>query len=222
MRDSSQTSATQSARQPLLVVGGILALVVAAIGSVRAADDTSGSHDDSHRAADAGAGGGVGQRADPPAGGSVADDSDWSEGSLEPVRTGPAEVRDPVGLDDRTRFGIGLTARVVDVEAVRGRARGPGEIAGPALRVTVRARNVSSSRIPLDNTLVDMSYGSRRTPGVMLTGPGAKPFPASIAAGESATGRYVFNIPPRHRDRVRVSLTYSAEVPTAVFAGRVR
>lgn len=249
MRDSSQANESQMARGPLLVVAGILALVVAAIGSVRAADGPAGGHDattvSAQNANQPGNGGGVaGAPTDKDDDQTPSDDDDApddqatvngqaapedevagskdGDDELDPVRTKPQDIRDPIDLEDPAKFGVGLTARVADVEAVQGKARGPGEIAGPALRVTIRATNNSARSIPLDNTFVDMSYGKQRTPGIMLTGPGTKEFPESVAAGADATGIYVFNIPPKHRDRIQVTVTYAADVPTAVFAGPVR
>jgi len=58
--------------------------------------------------------------------------------TVEPTRK-PSSVK--TGLDNKVETSPGVTARVKSVEAVKGEARGPGEIAGPALRVTIAITN---------------------------------------------------------------------------------
>ena len=51
------------------------------------------------------------------------------------------------------------------------------------------------------------------------SGPGAVPLPQSVAPGKSATGKYVFRVPPEERDHVRVDFTYTLEAPKVIFTG---
>jgi hypothetical protein len=140
-------------------------------------------------------------------------------GSLEPVPVAPAKVNRPVALDETADFGTGLTVRLVDVEAVKGKAEGPGQIAGPALRVTLQARNESGKKVSLEGSVVDLSYGEGQTPGMRLRGPGTVEFPASVKSGGTAKGAYVFAVPEDQRYLIKVSMSYVASEPTVVFMG---
>jgi len=124
-----------------------------------------------------------------------------------------------VPLDRSADFGTGITVRVVSIEAVKGVATRPGDIAGPALRVKLKAANSSRKRVSLAHTVVDVSYGRKRTPGVGLSRPGVKPFPDAVAPGQAVEGTYVVAVPVEERDRIQVFMSYSASEPTVVFEG---
>ena len=116
-------------------------------------------------------------------------------------------------------LGNGVSVRVTDVEKVVGTARGPGEIAGPAARVTVRVSNKTRQRIPMDLALVNLYYGRQKTPAQVLSGPGSAPLRRPVAAGEAASGKYVFGVPGNQFDRIVVEFSYTTEAPTVVFSG---
>ncbi|TNC20148.1 hypothetical protein FHE66_01505 [Georgenia sp. 311] len=137
------------------------------------------------------------------------------EGRTVPVEAVP--VLPAVGLDATGDFGTGLTVRLTAIEAVDGVARAPGEVAGPALAVTLRAANDSTGSIPLDDVVVLLSYGQDRTPATDL-GQGSTPLSGSLSAGASATGTYVFAVPEDVRDDLRVEIAADA-APTVAFAG---
>lgn len=137
----------------------------------------------------------------------------------EPVAAGERRVRRPVPLADTARFGTGLDLRVIDVEAVRGVARGPGEIAGPAVRLTVQLTNRGRREISLESVVLSVSYGPDRTPAMTLTGPDGRPFGGTLAPGGSQRARYVFAIPPAARDHVKVVASYTGSVPGVALTG---
>lgn len=112
-----------------------------------------------------------------------------------------------------------LTAAVTRMEAVQGTATGPGEIAGPAVRFTVRITNGTSKRISLSDTVINVYTGKDESPAVELSGPGGKDLPASVAAGSSATGVFVFNIPKSERSLVTVTVDTSTSNPVLAFTG---
>jgi hypothetical protein len=146
-----------------------------------------------------------------------------------PGQTAPAPAKTPKGSDapDAVRTGLrapaelgnGVVVDVSRIEAVRGEAQGPGETEGPALRFTVRVDNQSGERIDLSATAVTAYSGPDDDPAGDLSGPGAAPFTGALAAGESARGVYVFQVPLDQRGRVRVDFSYGAEAPRAVFRG---
>jgi hypothetical protein len=135
--------------------------------------------------------------------------------SVEPVRT-----KDPVPLDDEGDFGTGLTVELTKIQSVKGEAKMPGEIAGPALKVTVQAANDSKKAISLDTVVVALSYGEDRTPAVELSD-GRKPLSGDLDGGDEKTGTYVYNVPTDERDDVRVEISYTGEAPTVAFEGSV-
>jgi hypothetical protein len=143
----------------------------------------------------------------------------FTPGSLAPVPVEPAGTMPPVDLDEPASFGGGLVARVTSLEAVQGEARGPGETAGPALRVVVELRNSGGRAVSLARSIVTLSYGREPAPGVTLSGPGARPLAGSVSAGGSATGSYVFGVPKDSRDHIQVSISVRASRPTVLFEG---
>jgi hypothetical protein len=147
-----------------------------------------------------------------------------SPGQTEPgVAQTPTATPDPVRaqLGDVARLDRGVRVEVVRFESVQGKARGAGERAGPGVRFTVELTNDTSSDLDLRATTVTAYVGPDRVPANQLSGPGAEDFPTSVGPGDSATGVFVFRMPPRERDDVRVDVSYRGESPTAVFTGSV-
>ena len=128
-------------------------------------------------------------------------------------------VSDPVDLDSPAEFTASVRAEVTKIEAVEGEARGPGEIGGPALRVSVTLNNDTDKAVSLDTTVVALFYGAGQTPGVELSGPGTSPFHGSLPAGGTASGVYVFTCPPGERDDIRITVSYSPSDTTVAFEG---
>lgn len=131
----------------------------------------------------------------------------------EPEVTVTAKVNKPIEPEP------GLTARVSRIEAVKGDAHGPGEIAGPALRVTLRLDNESQSRIVAESIVVNLYYGAKNHPAGPLSGPGLKPFTGVIDKGQKSSGSYVFSVPVDQRRKVRIEFRYSTEAPVTIFEG---
>lgn len=112
-----------------------------------------------------------------------------------------------------------LTAAVTRMEAVQGKATGPGEIAGPSVRFTITIRNTTGKRVDLSSTVVNAYAGADSAPAIPLQGPGGKAFPSSVADGASATGVFVFNIAKADRARVEVTVDTSVRNPVVAFKG---
>jgi hypothetical protein len=138
-------------------------------------------------------------------------------GDTVPVQT--VATLPPVAIDEPADTTTGMTFRLERLEAVQGEATGPGEIAGPAVRVTVVATNGTTSPVLLDGTVVDLIYGPDHTSAAPLSGPGAERFAASIDPGASATAVYVFDVPVDQRAEVSVIVSYLASVSPVVFTG---
>lgn len=138
--------------------------------------------------------------------------------STEPPKEDPGETR--VGLDEPAEVLRDVVIRLASIESVQGEAQGPGEVAGPALRVTVEVANQTGSALSLAGIAVNLYYGVDTVPAVPLDGPGVVAFPASVAAGRAGSGTAVFSVPADQRDLVAVEVTLTASQPLVVFEGR--
>ncbi len=143
-----------------------------------------------------------------------------------PEPTGPTEDAAalppslaPVALTEEAAVGNGVTATVEDLEAVQGSAQGPGQVAGPAVRVTVRIVNGTDAPVSLDAVAVDVTTGPDASPASPLEDVSAVPFTGTVGPGGSAVGAYVFTVPADQRDAVTVAVGYQAGAPYLVFTG---
>ena len=127
----------------------------------------------------------------------------------------------PVGFDEPAAVGNGITADVVSLEAVEGSGRGPGNIAGPALRVTVRITNGTTGQVSLDGVAVDLAHGEEQVPASPIADPSSAPFVGSLSPSENREGVYVFTVPADDRELVTLSVGYQAGAPFMVFTGPV-
>ena len=124
-----------------------------------------------------------------------------------------------VPLDQPAAVGNGITAVVSSLEAIEGTARGPGNVAGPALRATVRITNGTPDPVSLDAVVVDLATGPDLTPASPLDDPSERPFFGTAAPGETVEGVSVFTVPADDREAVTLSVGYQAGAPFLVFTG---
>ncbi|MCF6509013.1 hypothetical protein E9549_16595 [Blastococcus sp. MG754426] len=175
-----------------------------------------------------GGGGGGAAAADEPAAAQTSAAADETIAPLPPTPTptGPTEdVDEPppslpeVALDAPAAVGNGVVATVASVEAIEGTGVGPGNIAGPALRVTVRIENGTPEAVSLDGVAVNLAYGDDRTPASPLDDPSRRPFTGMVEPGGSGEGVYVFSVPTDVRELVTVEVGYQAGAPLLLFTG---
>ena len=131
----------------------------------------------------------------------------------------PPPSRSAVALDAAAQVGDGVSASLVSLDAIEGTATGPGNIAGPALRITVRIENGTDEPVSLGGVVVDLASGRDLVPASPLDDPSTAPFAGTVAPGEHADGVYVFTIPEEDRGSVTVSVGYQAGAPLMVFTG---
>jgi hypothetical protein len=124
-----------------------------------------------------------------------------------------------VPLDQPAAVGDGVTARVVSLDAVDATGVGPGNVTGPALRVTVALTNGTADALPLGGVAVDLASGPELVPASPVNDPSAAPFSGTVAAGGTAQGVYVFSIAAADRADVTLSVGYEAGAPVLVFTG---
>ncbi|MGY1591291.1 hypothetical protein ACI79D_04875 [Geodermatophilus sp. SYSU D00708] len=143
-----------------------------------------------------------------------------------PTPTGPTDnVDEPppslpeVAIDAPAAVGNGIVASIASVEAIDGTAVGPGNVAGPALRLTVRIENGTSEAVSLDGVSVNLSYGADREPASPLDDPSRVPFTGTVEPGATGEGVYVFSVPTDVRDLITVEVGYQAGAPLLLFTG---
>ena len=137
-------------------------------------------------------------------------------GETLPVQAVQTEA--PVPLDSVGDFGTGLTVRLSEIASVQAEAKAPGEIAGPAVRVTVAATNDGDDDVSLDGVVVFVSYGKDRVPASQF-GSSSDPLVGDLPARGARSGTYVYAVPPDERDDVRVEISYTGAAPTVAFEG---
>jgi hypothetical protein len=127
-------------------------------------------------------------------------------------------VADSVARDEEAEFGDGVTATLAGVAPFTAAGAGVGEVAGPAVRVTLSVTNGSSAPVSLDTTTVNAYYGPDATPASPLTSDGSSaPFSGSLAPGATATGVYAFGIAEGAGDALVVTLGRGAGSALVVF-----
>ena len=131
----------------------------------------------------------------------------------------PPPVQEPVALEEPAAAVPGVVFTIGELEAVDGEARGPGEVAGPSLRFAVSIRNDTAAPVSLTSTVVNFYYGVDQAPATELAAPGGVPLPSDVAAGGTARGVFLFNVPEDGRDLVQIAVDYSAGVPIVLFEG---
>jgi hypothetical protein len=124
-----------------------------------------------------------------------------------------------VGLDEPAASDDGVRVEVLSVDAVDGVGSGPGNVSGPALRVTLELTNGTTAPIALDLVSIGLTHGTDRTPASPLNDPSAAPFAGTLQPGTTGEGVYVFSVPTADRDLVTVSVGYRAGAPYLVFSG---
>ena len=126
----------------------------------------------------------------------------------------------PVPIDKPDTVEQGLVARVSRLEAVQAKATGPGEVSGPAVRVTIALSNRSGKAVDLSNTVVNFTYGTAETPASPISGNKSRALPNRLADGHDASGRFVFEVPRSGRDQVTITVDYSVKTPVVAFRGK--
>jgi len=112
-----------------------------------------------------------------------------------------------------------VTVAVTNLEAVQGEAQGVGEVAGPAVRVTLKVNNATADQIDLSTAVTTMYFGDDQTPAQQLSGPGQVLPPTDLSPDSAATFTLIFSIPAEEREFVTVTFDYSVNEPAVVFSG---
>jgi hypothetical protein len=146
----------------------------------------------------------LGTPTDPGTGGTVPD---------RPVRT-----RRAVPIGRPAHWVSGLSVRVVRLSPMHGKATGPGEVSGPAVRVELEVTNAARRPRSLDSSVVAAFYGPDLTPAPELSS-GEHRLSGRIAARSSVHATYVFTVPVAQRDDLRIEVSLTPSAPTVAFHG---
>lgn len=137
-------------------------------------------------------------------------------GTLDPRFGGVVASTAQVSHDVKTPGG--LTAKVASVESYTATATRPGEVSGPAVKVTLTLVNSTGSDFALSTATVNAYYGSASTPADPVQGDAsAKPFSGTLKPGASATAVYVFTVPAADAGDVTLTLSDQAGARLVVF-----
>lgn len=134
------------------------------------------------------------------------------------IEPGPEPEQVQADLDDVAEIDGDVKISAADVAEIEVEAHTPGETAGPALAVTIRIQNDSDADLDVETVMVTL-IDSAGAAAVPTTSDPAKPFIGSIPPGGSADGVYVFLVPDDARDRIELTIAYSAGVPVVLLVG---
>ncbi|WP_247042131.1 hypothetical protein [Arthrobacter rhizosphaerae] len=139
----------------------------------------------------------------------------------QPAPSAPPMARPsapPVAIGEPAPVSAGILTKVLSIESVQGEARIPGEIAAPAIRVTLQFTNHTQSSVDMTRTVVIAEYGPDSVPAEELGG-GASDFPTEIAPGQSASAVFIFAVPVEQRNGVRFLVDHKLDLPVVVIEG---
>jgi len=116
-----------------------------------------------------------------------------------------AAVAKTVSTGDSSSFGGQVAVTVSPFTAVTVSASGPGEVSGPGMKATVVVRNGGSTPVDLSSLSVNGYYGDDYTPASPVASE-TTGLTGSLAAGDQATGSYVFSVPKDAQSAFRVTV----------------
>jgi hypothetical protein len=120
-----------------------------------------------------------------------------------------------VGPGEPAALTADVTVTVRGLTAVSVGAQGPGEVAGPGVRVDLEVRNDSSEPFDLGTLAVNASTDG--TPAIPSDSAPAKALSGQLVRGRTATGVYVFTVPKGAEDDLRVDVSSSSAADVVVF-----
>lgn len=138
----------------------------------------------------------------------------------EVVAPVPVTTNAAVPFNSVADFGGQVTASLTNVTAIDATAQLPGEIAGPAVAITIEIDNASAAAIGLDTVTVDLTDGAGN-PTLPMTADPAAPLSGVLSPGEKRSGVYVFTVPVDARNQMSLTVSYSTGSPTVLFTGSI-
>ncbi len=106
------------------------------------------------------------------------------------------------------------------MERVDAEARLPGEVAGPAVAVTVRITNTGSTPIDLGAVTVNVLDADGQASAPLTSAPAA-PLEGELQPGDDAEGVYLFEFGADRAEPVTIEVSPTVDSPIAVFVGPI-
>lgn len=132
----------------------------------------------------------------------------------------PRKIADVAPFGRKGLFGSRVTGEVTELNAIVAKARGIGEVSGPALQFILTMENNRATPVAIDATSVDVVYGRQHIPATPVTGdPAWRPFSGTLKPRDTGRGSYVFTVPVGQRDHVALLLSYEPASPVVIFSG---
>lgn len=107
------------------------------------------------------------------------------------------------------------------MRAIVARGEGPGEVAGPAVALTLLLENRSGRTVDLGAVVVVLEDSRGDAAGEILGNP-AEPLSGALRDGRRAAGTYVFSVAKDRRRPIMVRVTLGSKLPTLSYAGNLR
>jgi hypothetical protein len=216
--DQATGTSSDRTRRLVLAAAAVLAVaVVIALIAVAVAGSGDGKRPSAAASSSSGTSGSAAPTTAPQASGSAAPAAPAPGNPVSGDELPPSMT--PVAFDQVATGDTGVSARLTAIEAIQGTGTGPGNVNGPALRLTVSVTNGAAQDLSLDGVQVTMTYGADQAPASPLNDPSQAAFGGVLQPGRSAEGRYVFSVPEDARDVVTVTVGYAAGAPFLVFTG---
>jgi hypothetical protein len=124
-----------------------------------------------------------------------------------------------VGVGTEAELGGNVFVTVTKIEPTSLTAKGPGEVSGPGVIVTVDVRNATNNALDLAGLVVNAHYGDG-TPAVPAAVQ-ADALAGTIAPGASKSGTYAFSVPTDQNSSVVVDVQHSG-LPNVVVVDASR
>jgi hypothetical protein len=123
-----------------------------------------------------------------------------------------------VALTDSATPADGITISLTDLSQVDAQTHVPGEVSGPAVRVSIEIGNSGAQPVDLTSVVVELS-DSDGAPGIPVSTADSKSFDGMLDPNASITGVYVFRVPVDRRDPILIAVSYAAGSTVAQFSG---
>jgi hypothetical protein len=141
-----------------------------------------------------------------------------------PTATVPPSTRTtlpPAPIDRVVPFGGGVSVDVTRTKAITVTGKGPGQLSGAAVAVTLTVKNESPHAIDVTSSVVAAFYGDAVPANESSSSP-SHPLRGTVKPHGSVTGTYVFLIPVEQRKRVHLSISYTPTEPVVSLVGDLR
>lgn len=134
--------------------------------------------------------------------------------STPPVGTEELPVVAPGEVVD---LGSGVRVSVLELRPVDVQARGPGEVSGTGVAVTVEVDNTSSAPFDLGSVVVNAATGPELEPAIPTDAEPADSLRGTLGTGATATGVYVFQTDADLAGGIVVDVSSGASARVARF-----